>query len=82
MSDHPVRILLLYTGGTIGMVMDMENESLIPFDFQYLLEKIPEIRQLDCHIDTDSLDRPIDSSNIKPEHWLRLARRIEQDYTQ
>ena len=81
MSDHPVRILLLYTGGTIGMVMDMENESLVPFDFDYLLEKIPEIRQLDCHIDTDSLDKPIDSSNIKPEHWLRLAKRIEQNYT-
>ncbi len=81
MSHYSTRILLLYTGGTIGMVMDTENESLIPFDFHYLLEKIPEIRQLDCHIDTDSLDRPIDSSNIKPEHWLRLARRIEQDYT-
>lgn len=74
------KILMLYTGGTIGMVRDPDNEHLIPFDFSYLLEKIPEIAQLDCEIDTDSLDRPIDSSNIKPEHWERLARRITADY--
>ncbi len=81
MNQQPIRILLLYTGGTIGMVKDVANDTLIPFDFQYLLDKIPEIGQLDCEIDTDSLDRPIDSSDIKPEHWLRLAQRIEKDYT-
>jgi len=74
------KILMLYTGGTIGMVLDPEKEHLIPFDFEYLLEKIPEIAQLDCDIDTDSLDRPIDSSNIKPDHWERLAKRIAEDY--
>lgn len=62
------------------MVQDIDNSTLVPFDFQYLLDKIPEITQLGCTIDTDSLDKPIDSSNIKPEHWLRLASRISHDY--
>jgi L-asparaginase len=74
------RILMLYTGGTIGMVKAVDSDSLIPFDFEHLLEQIPDIARLECTLDTDSLDKPIDSSNIKPEHWLRLARRIEQDY--
>lgn len=76
------RILMLYTGGTIGMVKAPDSESLFPFDFEYLLEQIPDIAKLECHIDTDSLDKPIDSSDIKPEHWLRLAKRIEMDYDQ
>ncbi len=71
---------MLYTGGTIGMISDPDHGMLVPFDFHYLLEKIPDIAQLDCVIDTDSLDRPIDSSNIKPDHWLRLARRIADGY--
>lgn len=74
------RILMLYTGGTIGMVKAVDNDSLIPFDFEHLLEQIPDIGRLDCVLDTDSLDKPIDSSDIKPEHWLRLAKRIERDY--
>lgn len=77
---HTSKILMLYTGGTIGMVPDEKKRSLVPFDFQSLLDKIPDIRQLDCEIDTDSLDHPIDSSDMKPEHWLRLARRIADGY--
>lgn len=71
---------MLYTGGTIGMVKDPETGGLTAFDFQHLLEKIPEIGQMDCEIDTDSLDRPIDSSDMKPEHWMRLAKRIYDGY--
>ncbi len=74
------KILMLYTGGTIGMKADEKTGTLAPFDFDFLLEQIPELKLIDCTIDTDSLDAPIDSSNIKPEHWTKLARRIEQDY--
>lgn len=74
------KILMLYTGGTIGMVKDPETGGLMPFDFEHLLEQIPEISQMDCQIDTDSLDRPIDSSDMKPEHWIRLAKRIYDGY--
>ncbi len=71
---------MLYTGGTIGMMRDPQSNSLRPFDFQRLLQQIPELAELDCEIHTDSLDKPIDSSNIKPQHWVRLARRIAEDY--
>ncbi len=74
------KILMLYTGGTIGMVKDDHTQSLKPFNFEHLLSQIPEIGQMDCEISTDSLDHPIDSSNMKPEHWLRLAKRIYTDY--
>ncbi len=76
----PSKILLLYTGGTIGMVKDPRTGLLKPFDFQQLLQQIPELAQLGCDITTDSFDHPIDSSNIKPEHWIRLAKRIAKDY--
>ena len=79
MSDG--RILMLYTGGTIGMIRNAKG-ALMPFEFSNLLEQIPELKQLRCEIDTDALDTPIDSSNMSPQHWARLARRIEQDYHQ
>lgn len=73
---------MLYTGGTIGMMQDEESGDLRPFDFHHLLEQIPEIGQFDCEIDTFSLEQPVDSSNIKPEHWVTLARRITEGYEQ
>ncbi len=74
------KILMLYTGGTIGMMQDPESGSLKAFNFQQLLDQIPELRNYDCDITTDSLDRPIDSSDMKPDHWIRLATRIYKDY--
>lgn len=74
------KILLLYTGGTIGMILDEKTGSLKPFRFSNLLEQIPELRLMNCQIDTDSLDSPIDSSSLGPEHWKRLANRIYKDY--
>ncbi len=74
------KILMLYTGGTIGMMQDPLSGSLKPFNFERLLEQIPELRHYDCEITTDSLDHPIDSSDMKPDHWIRLATRIAQGY--
>ncbi len=71
---------MLYTGGTIGMMQDPESGSLKAFNFQQLLDQIPELRNYDCDITTDSLDHPIDSSDMKPDHWIRLATRIYRDY--
>lgn len=73
------KILMLYTGGTIGMIKDQLG-SLQPFEFHNLLQQIPELNQLNCDIDTDSLDAPIDSSNLGPDHWQRLAQRIAAGY--
>ena len=62
------------------MIRDEESGSLKPFNVDGLISAIPEMAQLHCHIEVDTLDEPIDSSNITPQHWERLAKRIEQDY--
>jgi L-asparaginase len=74
-------ILLIYTGGTIGMMKDFETGALKAFDFKKLLQKIPEIKQLDCSIKTISFEKPIDSSNMNPEKWIQIASIIEHNYT-
>jgi len=74
-------ILLIYTGGTIGMIKDSETGALRSFDFNNLLIRIPELNLLDCIIDTISFDDPIDSSNINPEYWIQIAEIIEDNYS-
>ncbi len=73
-------ILLIYTGGTIGMIKDFETGVLKAFNFKKLLQKIPELKLLDCHIETISFKTPIDSSNINPQKWVDIAEIIESNY--
>ena len=79
MQSKP-NILLIYTGGTIGMMKDFETGALKAFDFNQLLDKIPELKQLDCKIETVSFEKPIDSSNMNPEKWVQIATVIEDNY--
>lgn len=72
-------ILLIYTGGTIGMMKDPVNGSLIPFDLKSVVESIPELTKFGYDIDTEQFD-PIDSSDIHPGFWKRIAKFIEKDY--
>ena len=74
------QILLIYTGGTIGMIKDPITATLQTFDFASLLEKIPELNLLDCTIHTVSFETPIDSSNMNPSHWISIATIIEENY--
>ena len=76
-----VKILLIYTGGTIGMKKDFETGSLQVFDFNKLLQRIPELKQLDCDIETISFEKPIDSSNMNPRRWSEIATIIEDNYS-
>jgi len=78
--NHKPAILLIYTGGTIGMIKDFETGALKAFNFDQLLERIPELHLLDCTIDTFSFDRPIDSSDMNPHHWVAMAEVIEKNY--
>ena len=73
-------ILLIYTGGTIGMIKDSETGTLHNFNFDKLLEYIPELNLLDCNISTHSFKNPIDSSNMNPSHWVKIANVIEETY--
>ena len=77
-----VKILLIYTGGTIGMKKDFETGSLQVFDFNKLLQSVPELKQLDCDIETISFEKPIDSSNMNPGKWSEITTIIEDNYTQ
>ncbi|MFN3755381.1 MAG: asparaginase [Flavobacterium sp.] len=74
------KILLIYTGGTIGMVKDSDTGSLKAFNFKKLLLRIPELKLLDCEIDTVSFETPIDSSNMNPDQWVKMAALIELHY--
>ena len=62
------------------MIKDFETGALTNFDFSALLEHIPELNLLSCHIETLSFDQPIDSSNMHPEQWSELARIIQENY--
>lgn len=74
------KILLIYTGGTIGMMKDFETGALKAFNFSKLLQRIPELKQLECDIETISFEEPIDSSNINPALWDQMATMIEENY--
>ncbi len=79
MQSKP-NILLIYTGGTIGMMKDAQTGALKAFNFSKLLQKIPELKLLECQIETISFENPIDSSNMKPEQWTKIASIIEDNY--
>lgn len=80
--NSKAKILLLYTGGTIGMRKDFDTGALKAFNFSKLLNRIPELKQLDCEIETISFEEPIDSSNMNPQEWAKIASIIEENYLQ
>lgn len=81
MQNKKPKILLIYTGGTIGMVKDSKSGALKSFNFKKLLQNIPELQLLDCEINTISFEEPIDSSNMNISHWQLIAKIIDENYT-
>ncbi|ANQ49425.1 asparaginase [Flammeovirga yaeyamensis] len=73
-------ILLIYTGGTIGMDRDPKTGSLIPFDFEKIIDAVPELKAFDFELTVISLDPLIDSSDITTKHWVQLGTIIEEFY--
>ena len=78
--NHKARLLIIYTGGTIGMVDDPETGTLKPFNFDHLIDNVPRIKKLDFEIDHIQFDPPIDSSDMNPAHWEAIARAIAENY--
>lgn len=74
------RILIVYTGGTIGMIEDQATKALRPFDFTHLMDNVPKVKMLDYVIDNIQFDPPIDSSDMSPAHWQDIARAIAANY--
>jgi L-asparaginase len=79
MTNQP-KILIVYTGGTIGMVKDYNTGALKAFDFSQISSKIPELQQLNCEINTISFDEPIDSSNMSVDYYIQIAEIISDNY--
>ena len=79
-DKHVPRVLILYTGGTIGMVENPETGAHEPLDFQHLASHVPEMNQLHVQVDTLQFEQPLDSSNIKPEHWQHMAEVVVDNY--
>ncbi len=73
-------VLLIYTGGTIGMVRNEETGALENFNFDRLLEQVPELRRFNYRISTYTFTPPIDSSDMLPEHWGKIVKIIEFNY--
>lgn len=73
------RILIIYTGGTFGMTYDAEG-VLIPFDFSLILEHLPTLKNFALELTVFSFETPIDSSNIRPDHWQVLGKIIEEHH--
>lgn len=73
-------ILLIYTGGTIGMKQDPGTGHLVPFDFEQISTEVPEIDRFGFGISTYCFDPVIDSSDAKPSFWARIANVIRDKY--
>ncbi|MDP3451718.1 MAG: type I asparaginase [Bacteroidales bacterium] len=73
-------ILLIYTGGTIGMKEDPDTLTLVPFNFKQILDEVPELRKFVHKIDLYSFEPPIDSSDIEIHVWVEIANLIKERY--
>lgn len=78
-SDITSSILIIYTGGTLGMAYD-ETGALVPFNFGQILEKIPTLTSMNIAITVISFPEPIDSSNVNMQHWVDMAYIIYENY--
>lgn len=74
------KIMIIYTGGTIGMIENPVTHSLHPFDFTHLIDNVPKIKKLDYEINNIQFHPPIDSANMDPERWVEIARSIADNY--
>lgn len=74
------RILMIYTGGTIGMKENPVTKALEPFDFNHLLDNVPKLKKLDYDIQHYQFSHPIDSSDMNPQHWSQIGKIIDYNY--
>lgn len=73
-------VLLIYTGGTIGMLADPRTGLLRPMDLEHLEEQVPELERVGVRLESVAFERPIDSSDMRPSDWARIARVIGDSY--
>ncbi len=81
-SQRNASVLIIYTGGTIGMAQHPVTGTLAPVKFDRILEEVPELNKLGYRIRSVTFSPPIDSSNVTPAIWERLALTIGRNYSQ
>lgn len=74
------RILIIYTGGTIGMMANPQTGALESFDWEHISSFVPELQRFGFRIDTITFDRPIDSSDMEPLYWSKMVEIIAEHY--
>src|SRR5574344_2547855 len=80
MITHNPSVLLIYTGGTIGMIENPETGALENFNFDKLISHVPELKRFNYRIASYQFNPPIDSSDMRPELWTKLVRIINYNY--
>ena len=79
-EDARASILLIYTGGTIGMRPDEQTGALVPFDFHGIYDEFPSLRRMNVDIAVHTMPKLIDSSNVRPSDWCAIAEVIRNRY--
>ena len=79
-ANRKSSLLMIYTGGTIGMKADPADQALRPFDFSQILEEVPELGKFAFKIDHYTFNPLIDSSDVEPKMWQELALVIRDNY--
>ena len=73
-------ILIIYTGGTIGMIENPETGALENFDMEQFRHYVPELKRFNFNIDAITFESPIDSSDMDPQYWVKIAKMINDNY--
>jgi len=73
-------VLIIYTGGTIGMTSNDKTGAYEPFDFNHLTKQVPELHRIGCKIETIAFDKPVDSADMRPSTWVLLAEMLKDNY--
>jgi L-asparaginase len=79
MKEKP-KVLIIYTGGTIGMINDHVTGELKSFDFDHIYDNVPELKRLNVDLTTVSFAKPVDSSEMNPELWREMAQTVFDNY--
>lgn len=74
------KVLIIYTGGTIGMINDPKTGHLISFDFKHIYHHVPELERLNIDLTTISFEHPVDSSEMNPKRWAEIAQIVYDNY--
>lgn len=80
MISSEANVLLIYTGGTIGMVENLKTGALEAFNFSHLKSNVPEMKRLKFNVETYLFEPPIDSSEVSLKNWMSIAKTVQENY--